>query len=170
MEKRVQYKFQVSNSFIDDAEDKGIAFSLPVEHTYTYFEVLRDRNAPFMVLRLKESLGVQKLDMKIRTDKTGEWEHFESGVGNGQHIQAILERLGCKPIFTFHKHRSTWQNKIIRFDLDTTKELGTFLEVKFDLKVKANAEQFLRDLGVDPKSHDKRSVIEIYLEKYRHNQ
>ena len=121
----------------------------------------------FTVLRIKKSKDVQKLDMKIRNNKTNEWEHFESNIEKDDQVQSILKRLGCLPIFTFRKHRQTWKNKFICLDLDTTKELGTFLEVKFDLSNKEKAEQFLQELNVDPNKHDKRSVIEIYKEKYK---
>ncbi len=56
-------------------------------------------------------------------------------------------------------------NDFIRLDVDTTEELGTFLEVKFKANDKERAENFLTDLGVDVNSNDKRSVIEIYLAK-----
>lgn len=80
MGKKVQYKFQVQDSFKDFAKTKGVEFSPAVEHAYTYFEVSSDDDRSFVVLRIKKSEGIQKLDMKIRNNETGEWDHFESEV------------------------------------------------------------------------------------------
>ena len=168
MEKKVQYKFQVEKGpILDVAKSKDVKFGPTIEHAYTYFEVPVASDRSFVVLRIKTSEGTQKLDMNIRNNETGEWEHFESNISNADQIQSILEHIGCKPIFTFHKKRQTWIGDFIRLDLDTTKELGTFLEVKFDLDKKVKAEKFLQDLNIDPSTHDKRSVIEIYLEKHK---
>lgn len=166
MEKKVQYKFVVDDSFKDIAKTRSVEFSPAVKHAYTYFEAPSVDDRSFVVLRIKKSEGAQKIDMKIRNNDTSEWQHFESDIGNSEQMQAILEHLNCKPIFTFNKERQTWESELVRFDLDTTKELGTFLEVKFDLENRAEAEEFLQSLGIDPSTQDKRSVIEIYLEKY----
>ncbi|MCK5084538.1 MAG: CYTH domain-containing protein [Candidatus Pacebacteria bacterium] len=167
MTKKIQYKFQVERDLIlDIAKSKNIEFSSAVKHAYTYFETPSKNERSFVVLRIKVSEGKQKMDMKIRDNDTGEWQHFEFDIGSAEQAQFILEQIGCKPIFTFHKNRQTWVGDFIRLDLDSTKELGTFLEVKFNSDDQTKAERFLQDLGVDPSKHDKRSVIEIYLEKY----
>ncbi|MCK5476306.1 MAG: CYTH domain-containing protein [Candidatus Aenigmarchaeota archaeon] len=168
MVKKVQYKFQVEKEQILDVfKSKGIKFSSSIEHTYTYFEVPKKDKCSFIILRTIVSEGAQKMDMKIHNNKTGESKHFESSVGNIKQVQSIFKHIGCKLIFTFHKHRQTWIGEFIRLDLDTTKELGTFLEVKFDLEDRIKAEEFLRDLNIDSGKQDKRSIIEIYLEKYK---
>ncbi len=167
MEKKVQYKFQVEDDFKNKVKVKNVEFGPAVKYAYIYFEVPNTNDNFYSILRIKKSQGVQKLDMKIRDNKTGEWEHFESDIQRADQVQSILERLGYLPIFTFHKYRQTWKNEFIRFDLDTTKELGMFLEVKFNLSDKRKVDKFLQEFGIDSSKHDKRSVIEIYKEKYR---
>lgn len=103
--------------------------------------------------------------MKVRNNENGQWDRFESKIDNSEQVKNILEKIGCKTIFTFHKTRQTFSNDFIRIDLDTIKELGTFLEVKFLADNKEKAEQFLTTLEIDLKKHDKRSIIEIYLSK-----
>lgn len=168
MAKKIQYKFKVERDIIlDIAKLKNIKFSLATKHAYTYFEIPNKNGSSFTVLRIKVSSGKQKIDMKIRDNNSAKWQHFESDISDKEKMQSILEHIGCKPIFTFHKNRQTWIGDFVRLDLDTTKELGTFLEVKFDLGDQLKVEKFLQELNIDPSKHDKRSVIEIYLEKYK---
>ncbi len=168
MKKEIQYKFKVEKTtFLKNIKIQAIKFTPNIEHVYTYFEIPVKDNNFFVVLRIKVSNGQEKLDMKIRDNKTGVWEKFESTIGSAGQIRLILENAGCKPIFTFHKNRQSWIGDFVRLDLDTTKELGTFLEVKFDLDKKEKAEQLLKELDIDQTKNDRRSVIEIYMEKYK---
>ncbi|MCK5475759.1 MAG: CYTH domain-containing protein [Candidatus Pacebacteria bacterium] len=168
MIKKIQYKFKVEkDKTLNIAKLKNIKFGLTVKHIYTYFEIPNKDSSSFTVLRIKTSGGKEKIDMKIRDNNSAKWQHFESDISDRKQMQSILEHINCKVIFTFHKNRQTWIGDFIRLDLDTTKELGTFLEVKFDLKDRSKVERFLQELDIDPEKHDKRSVIEIYLEKYR---
>lgn len=166
--KVLQYKYAIETrqSLIKKLQSKNIKLTAPVAHAYTYFEQPFNDSSAFAVLRLKESKDKNAIDMKIR-NKSGEWTGYESAVGDVDQMKGILNSLGCRKIFTFHKKRQTFINNFIRLDVDTTKELGTFLEVKFLPRNKARAEQFLQELGIDVGSYDKRSVIEIYLSKYK---
>lgn len=166
METLVQYKFAIKDkdSFEKLAKSKNIKFSNETTHAYTYFEVPSEKDS-FTVLRIKETDKKKSTDMKIRNNKTGEWQHFETKIENPEQLKNIFKNIGCKPIVTFHKSRKTHIGEFIRLDLDTTKELGTFLEVKFSLNKKEEVEKFLTKLGVDISKSDKRSVIEIYLSK-----
>lgn len=166
MQEKIQYKFQVDRDTILDAtKSKGVKFSSPSNHSYTYFNVPVSKGNSFATLRIKVSEDKRKIDMKVRNNQTNERNHFEIDIDNIEQAQSILEHIGCTPIFTFHKKRQTWIADFVRLDLDTTEELGTFLEVKFEPINKVKAENFLREIGIDPSTYDKRSVIEIYLER-----
>lgn len=169
MKNELQYKYSIENrsSFIKKLESHKIKLTDPTSHSYTYFEQPIKDDSIFIVLRIKESEGKKAIDMKIRDNKSGHWEKFESKIEDSEQLKRILENLGCKEIFTFNKKRQTFINEFIRLDVDTTKELGTFLEVKFLANNKEKAEQFLSKLGIDVNSYDKRSVVEIYLSKYK---
>ena len=165
MEKKVQYKFTVPDleKFRKQVAEKSIKFTEPVAHEYTYFKV--PNKEVFTVLRIKESVGKAFVDMKTRTEDTGEWDHFESEVKNPEQVRNILIKTGCTPIVTFHKTRETFVNNTIRMDIDSIKELRTFLEVKFNLNQKQEAVDILTELGINPDDYDKRSIVEIYLEE-----
>lgn len=165
MENNFQYKFRIKNKnkFLKKARSLDIKFTSPQKHIYTYFKIPNKSVSSFATLRIKESEDKKALDMKIRNDKTNKWQHFESAINDPEQVKMILEMLGCNRVFTFHKVRSTYITDFVRLDLDTTKELGTFLEVKFPLKYKKRAERLLTILGLDVTMHDKRSIIEIYL-------
>ncbi|MCD6229557.1 MAG: CYTH domain-containing protein [Candidatus Diapherotrites archaeon] len=166
MKNEYQYKFPISsrNDFTEKLQSENIKLTEPTIHTYTYFE-LPVKTSAFAVLRIKESAGKETIDMKIRNNQSGQWERFETQVEEPNQLRKILEGLGCNPIVTFRKTRQTFVNSFIRLDLDSTKELGTFLETKFLADNKKKAEEFLADLEIDVTKHDKRSVIEIYLSK-----
>ena len=165
MKNEYQYKFHIKNKniFVAKLKAKNILLSDFVNHKYTYFESPKKENNIFIVLRIKESQDKKAIDIKIRNNENGQWGRFESKIDNSEQMKNILEKIGCKIIFIFHKTRQTFDNDFIRIDLDVIKELGTFLEVKFLADNKKKAEQFLIDLGVDLKEQDKRSIIEIYL-------
>ena len=167
MKNEYQYKFRVEDkdAFIVKLKAKNILLLNPVNHKYTYFKSPKKENNIFTVLRIKESQNKKAIDMKVRNNENGQWDRFESKIDNSEQVENILEKIGCKTIYTFHKTRQTFSNDFIRIDLDTIKELGTFLEVKFLANNKEKAEQFLTVLGVDLKKHDKRSIVEIYLSK-----
>ncbi|MFA6511866.1 MAG: hypothetical protein WCV86_01930 [Patescibacteria group bacterium] len=166
MEKKIQYKFPIEDVVVLEQrlQDKGITLTDPVAHEYTYYELPKAGGA-FTVLRLKVSQGKAAVDMKIRNDANGEWQHFECAVDDAVQVDAILTNIGCKKIVTFHKTRRTNIGDVLRLDLDSTPEAGTFLEVKFSAEKQHEAEEQLRAVGIDPGTHDKRSVLEIYMMK-----
>ena len=102
---------------------------------------------------------------KVKRNESGEYDHFESSIDDSNQLMQIYSNLGCKPIVTFHKSRRTFQNNLIRLDFDSVDELGIFLEVKFSMDKLEEVQKFLENLGLDINKADKRSNIDIYLEK-----
>ena len=78
-------------------------------------------------------------------------------------MKQIYSYLGCEPIVTFHKSRKTFQNELVRLDLDSIDELGIFLEVKFSMDKTKEVQKFLENFNIDINKADKRSNIDIYL-------
>jgi len=163
MSKTTQFKFLIKNKeeFERNIRSKKIEFGEESVHSYTYFKIPKafDLDA---ILRIKESKEKISTDLKIKENRSGEYDHFESAIGDMDQMTQIYSRLGYEPIVTFHKTRKTFQNEFVRLDLDLVKELGTFLEVKFSMDKIEKVKKFLKNLGVDINKADKRSNIDIY--------
>jgi len=56
-------------------------------------------------------------------------EEIEASVADAVAIQAILERLGLRPVFRYQKYRETWVWKDVEIVVDET-PIGTFLEIE----------------------------------------
>jgi len=166
MSKTTQFKFIIQNKeeFEKDLKSKGIEFGEQSTHSYTYFKIPESLNLN-ATLRTKESKGQISTDMKVKRNESGEYDHFESSIEDSDQLMQIYSNLGCKPIVTFHKSRRTFQNNLIRLDFDSVDELGIFLEVKFSMDKLEEVQKFLENLGLDINKADKRSNIDIYLEK-----
>lgn len=167
MKNEYQYKFHIEdkNALIEKLRAKNIELTKPMNHTYTYFKPLHKIKSSFAVIRVRESEKEKILDMKIRNNKTEKWDRFESKIENSEQVIKILEAIGCKAMVIFRKTRQTYINDFLRLDVDTLRGMGTFLEVKFKAGNKEKAEHFLKQFGIDPLKHDKRSVIEIYFSR-----
>lgn len=169
MPSEYQYKFHLENKneILEKLRQKKIELTPSVNYVYTYFKPPRRIKSSFAVIRVKESEKEKTIDMKIRNNKTEEWERLESKVEDSQQVIKILEIIGCKPMVIFRKSRQTYLDKFFRLDLDMYKGLGAFLEIKFNLSNKEKTESFLRQIGIDPAKHDRRSIVEIYLLKQK---
>ena len=166
MSKITQFKFLIKDKkeFKKNIKSKGIEFGEESIHLYTYFKMPKafDLNATLRIKKSKEKIST---DLKIKENRSGEYDHFESVVGDIDQMTQIYSHLGYELIVTFHKIRKTFQNEFIRLDLDSVEELGTFLEVKFSMDKIEEVKKFLEDLGINIDEADKRSNIDIYLEK-----
>lgn len=162
----IQYKYRLQdkNAFLLECQKASLKFSEPKFSSYIYYKLPAD-SGRYTVLRFKTTLEKQSVDMKIRNDETGEWEHFESAVENGAEMQKILENIGCQPTVTFNKHRYTYKQEDFRFDLDDNDKLGPLLEVKFKPEKKDLVLDLLAKLGLQENDKDMRSILEIYLEE-----
>lgn len=169
MSSEYQYKFHLENKneLLEKLQRMKVELAPPKNYMYTYFKPPRRIKSSFAVIRVKESDKEKIIDMKIRNNKTEEWERLESRVEDSEQIKKILEIIGCKAMVIFRKSRQTYFDKFFRLDLDTYRGLGVFLEIKFKLFDKERTESFLRQIGIDPAKHDRRSIVEIYLLKQK---
>lgn len=163
MSKTTQFKFLIKNKkeFEKNIKSKKIEFGEESVHSYTYFKIPEAININ-AVLRIKESKTKISTDLKMKENRSGEYDHFESAIGDIDQMTQIYSHLGYEPIVTFHKTRKTFQDKFVRLDLDLVKELGTFLEVKFSMDKIEEVKKFLKNLGIDINKADKRSNVDIY--------
>lgn len=161
-----QYKFHIGdkNAIIEKLKNINIPLSSPTMNLYTYFELPKKSGGAFASLRVIESKDKNYIDMKTR-DKFQKWEKFKSLVEKPEEVKTILKEIGCKTSGIFHKTRQSFENEHVRIDLDEIENVGTFLEVKFNDKDKEKVETLVLSIGIDPKTHDARSLMEIYLEK-----
>ena len=160
-----QLNFLVQPSIEAFLSSKGISFSEPSTHEYTYFKTNSNST-----LRIKVSKDDVSTDMKIKTDDSGTYTHLETDIKDAEALKKIYINLGYKPIVTFHKTRKTFKNDIIRLDLDNVKELGTFLEVKFSKDNLDQVKTFLNNINLKIEDADRRSNIDIYQERNQKNQ
>ncbi|HBU06795.1 MAG TPA: hypothetical protein DEB09_01800 [Candidatus Magasanikbacteria bacterium] len=164
----VQYKYRLEGKegFLAKCQAEGIKFSNPKPFTYIYYKMPIDTGS-YTVLRFKTTEEKNSVDMKIRNDQTGEWEHYESEISNSEEMQKILENIGCKPIVTFNKQRYTYKQDDFRFDLDDNDKLGPLLEVKFKMEKMDFVLELLKKCGLEDSNKDTRSILEIYLEEHK---
>ena len=162
----IQYKYRLKDkdSFLSKSVEEGVAFSNPKPSSYTYFKLPIDSKS-FTVLRSKITDNKKSIDLKVRDDETGEWEHYESGVDNPDEMQKIMETIGCEPIVTFNKQRYTYKQDDFRLDLDDNDKLGLLLEVKFKAEKKDFVLELLKKFGLEESDRDLRSILEIYSEE-----
>lgn len=157
-----QCKFLIKNAekFAEIFKITGIEFSDPISYKYTYFQH-KGAKGDEKVIRIKESAAEKILDMKVR-DNRGVKMILESEIGDVESIGNILKEMSCEVVAVFKKKRRIFENEFIKLNLDEIENLGTFLEVKFDENAKNKATDFLSVLGLDIKSGDERSLLEIY--------
>lgn len=166
MKSKNQYKFLVTDksAIIEKLKNTEIVLSSPVTNLYTYFDLPVRREGTFASLRIIESKDKNYIDMKTR-DEFQKWKKFKSLIDKPEQVKTILKNIGCKTSGAFYKTRRSFENEYVHIDLDEIENIGTFLEIKFDDIDKGKVEALISSIGIDPATHDIRSLMEIYLEK-----
>jgi predicted adenylyl cyclase CyaB len=161
-----QYKFHIVDKgiIIAKLKDLNISLSCPITNLYTYFDPPKKIEGTFASLRIIESKSKNYIDMKTR-DEFQKWQRVKSSIDKPEEVKAILKEIGCKTSGIFYKVRQSFENEYVHIDLDEIENVGNFLEVKFDDKVRDKIEALISSIGIDPNTHDTRSLMEIYLEK-----
>ncbi len=82
-------------------------------------------------------------------------EEFETGVENGDHIDAIVQHLGFEPAATVRKNRRVYEVREYDVTLDAVDDVGEFVEVERETDgdiepVREGAYEVLRDLSLTP--------------------
>jgi adenylate cyclase class 2 len=96
-------------------------------------------------------------------------EEFETGVKNGDDIDAIVRQLGFEPVATVRKNRRVYEVREYAVTLDAVDDVGEFVEVEGETDgdiepVREGAYEVLRDLGLDPNDQQRTSYLGLLLD------
>ncbi len=95
-------------------------------------------------------------------------EEFETGVENGDDIDAIVQRLGFEPAATVRKNRRVYKVREYDVTLDAVDGVGEFVEVEGETDgdiepVREGAYEVLRDLCLNPDEQERTSYLGMLL-------
>jgi len=95
-------------------------------------------------------------------------EEFETGVENGDHIDAIVQHLGFEPAATVRKNRRVYEVREYDVTLDAVDDVGEFVEVERETDgdiepVREGAYEVLRDLSLNPNDQQRTSYLGMLL-------
>lgn len=95
-------------------------------------------------------------------------EEFETGVEDGDDIDAIVRHLGFEPAATVRKNRRVYELREYHVTLDAVDDVGEFVEVERETDadiepVREGAYEVLRDLELDPNDQQRTSYLGMLL-------
>ncbi|AXR78264.1 class IV adenylate cyclase [Natrarchaeobaculum sulfurireducens] len=98
-------------------------------------------------------------------------EEFETAVGDGETMAAVLANLGFEPVETVRKERDRFALEGYTVTLDAVDGVGEFVEVETEVNREADFESaregafdVLERLGLDPDDQRRTSYLELLLE------
>ncbi|QLD87556.1 class IV adenylate cyclase [Natronomonas salina] len=155
-----------------DAESLGT-----VEQADTYYgHPVRDFAETDEALRVRRETRDGESDAEARVTYKGPLveeasktrEEFETGVGDGDTMAAILEELDFEAVETVEKTRERFRVGEYTVTLDTIDGLGEFVEVETESETvepaREGAQAVLRDLGLDPDEQIRTSYLGLLLD------
>jgi adenylate cyclase class 2 len=86
-------------------------------------------------------------------------EEQETVVADPDAVEAILARLGYRPIFRYEKYRECWSHREQEIELDET-PIGTFIEIEGDPD---GIREVTADLGHDPSEYLSESYVGLFF-------
>ena len=86
-------------------------------------------------------------------------EERETAVDEPGTVQAILERLGYRPIFRYQKHRESWTHRGQEVQVDET-PIGAFLEIEGDVE---GINTVAKELGYAPSDYVAESYVALFF-------
>ncbi|MEF8828340.1 MAG: class IV adenylate cyclase [Haloarcula sp.] len=95
-------------------------------------------------------------------------EEFETGVEDGDDVDAIVRHLGFEPVATVRKNRRVYEVRAYAVTLDAVDDVGEFVEVERETDgdiepVREGAYEVLRDLDLDPDDQRRTSYLGMLL-------
>ena len=114
------------------------------------------------LLRLRDYGGKWKLTHKAKV-KLGRHKsrgELETGVSNGQQMDAILRALGFVPAFVYEKFRAEWSDGEGHIVLDHT-PIGNIAEIEGKSRW---IDRVARELGVTPQQYITKSYAELFFD------
>ena len=98
-------------------------------------------------------------------------EEFETAVGDGETMDAVLTNLGFEPVATVRKERERFDLEGYTVTLDAVDDVGEFVEVETEVDREADLESaregafgVLERLGLDPDDQRRTSYLELLLD------
>ncbi len=96
-------------------------------------------------------------------------EELETGVADGDDVDAIVRQLGFEPAATVRKNRRVYEVREYAVTLDAVDDVGEFVEVERETDgdiepVREGAYEVLRDLGLDPSDQQRTSYLGLLLD------
>ena len=95
-------------------------------------------------------------------------EEFETGVGDGDDVDAIVQQLGFEPVATVRKNRRVYEVREYAVTLDAVDDVGDYVEVEAETDgdiepVREGAYEVLQDLDLDPADQLRTSYLGLLL-------
>lgn len=146
--------------YLGEEEQIDLYFNHPSRDFSTTDEALRLRRAGE---KLFITYKGPKLDPLTKT----RIEH-EVGIDSYNEAEQILMSLGFTPVMEVRKNRKLYSHKGYLIALDSVEGLGYFVEVegrKEENKDPQGLLAFLRELGIPPEKSERRSYLELLLDK-----
>jgi adenylate cyclase class 2 len=148
--------------FLGEETQVDVYFSHPCRDFSSTDEALRLRRAGE---RFFITYKGPKLDPLTKT----RIEH-ETGIENLEEAEQILVGLGFKPVMEVRKRRRLYSHGGYIIALDTVEGLGEYVEVEGRERAHRSPQRllsFLRELGISPERSERRSYLELLLDKER---
>ncbi len=115
-----------------------------------------------LVLRLRRTPGSGLLTFKGPREVHGgvkSREERETTVGDPEALDAVLRRLGYRPIFRYQKYRESWRHRGQAIEVDET-PIGAFLEIEGD---PAGIDAVAAELGYRPADYLADSYVALFF-------
>ena len=95
-------------------------------------------------------------------------KEFETGVEDGDDIDAIVQHLGFEPAATVRKNRRVYEVREYDVTLDAVDDVGEFIEVERETDgdiepVREGVYEVLQDLGLNPSDQQRTSYLGMLL-------
>ena len=166
MRREIEVKFRITDSRALARKLRSAGFSLVTRRTHemnTLYdlpaEVLRKRK---QLLRLRKYGSSWKLTHKSggKTGRHSSRVELETGVDDGNKMDAILRALGYAPSFRYEKFRAEWTDKKGQVVVDQT-PIGDFCEIEGPSRwIDATA----RRLGVNREQYITKNYATLFAE------
>ena len=148
--------------YLGEEEQVDVYFNHPCRDFSSTDEALRLRRAGD---RFYITYKGPKLDPLTKT----RIEH-ETGVDNPEEAEQVLLGLGFESVMEVRKKRRLYIHGDFTISLDTVEGLGDYVEVEGRKGAGGDPGRllaFLRELGISPEKSERRSYLELLLEKRR---
>ena len=157
---------QIGAKYLKTVNQSDIYFNHPKKDFKKTDEALRIRQEENKYILTYKG---PKLDKKSKTREELE-VRFEEQIK----LQEILEKLGFKEVYEVKKSRKLFDLDGIKISIDNIEDLGTFIELETEIDSKEdvlNAVNLLlaklKLLGISETKTERRSYLELLLEKFQ---